>query len=295
MSSARGLALRSRTRRGLLREPGRASSVLKYAALTLFAIPWVVLPLWLVLVNALKPLGEAQALSLSLPHTWAFGDNLDTVVNDGHYLTGLRNSVLVTVPAIAVVLLLGSMAAWAFARTRSRWLRAAYYLTTLSVLLPPAIIPSIYLLREIGLDGTRLGYALVTISARLGLVIFLTTGFVRALPEDLEDAASIDGAGPWQTYRHVLLPLLRPILLVGGVILMITVWNDFFFALFLLQGEGSATLPLTLFQFASSTVDTLSWNLVFMHVVLTSLPLIVVYLFVQRRVLSGLTEGAVKG
>jgi raffinose/stachyose/melibiose transport system permease protein len=268
---------------------------IKYVALTLFAIPWVVLPLWMVIVNALKPLGEAQALSLGLPHTWAFGDNLDTVVNDGHYLTGLRNSVLVTLPAIAVVLLLGSMAAWAFARTHSRWLRAAYYLTTLSVLLPPAIIPSIYLLREIGLDGTRLGYALVTISARIGLVIFLTTGFVRALPRDLEDAASIDGAGPWQTYRHVLLPLLRPILLVGGVILMITVWNDFFFALFLLQGEGNATLPLTLFQFASSTVDTLSWNLVFMHVVLTSLPLIIVYLFVQRRVLSGLTEGAVKG
>ncbi len=78
----------------------------------------------MVIVNALKPLGEAQALSLGLPHTWAFGDNLSTVVDDGHYLTGLRNSVLVTIPAIAVVLLLGSMAAWAFARTQSRWLKS---------------------------------------------------------------------------------------------------------------------------------------------------------------------------
>jgi raffinose/stachyose/melibiose transport system permease protein len=267
----------------------------KYLALTLFAIPWVVLPLWMVIVNAFKPLGEAQALSLGLPHEWAIGDNFSTVVDDGHYFTGLLNSVLVTVPAIVVVLLLGSMAAWAFARTHKRWMRAAYYLTTLSVLLPPAIIPSIYLLREFSLDGTRLGYALVTVAARIGLVIFLTTGFVRALPQELEDAAAVDGASPMQTYRRVLLPLLKPILLVGGVILMITVWNDFFFALFLIQGEGSATLPLTLFQFASSTVDTLSWNLVFAHVVLTSLPLVLVYLFVQRRVLSGLTEGAVKG
>jgi raffinose/stachyose/melibiose transport system permease protein len=268
---------------------------LRYAALALFAIPWVVMPLWMVVVNAFKTQGEAQALSLSLPEEWAIGDNFSKVVDDGNYLTGLVNSLLITIPAIVVVLLLGSMAAWAFARTQQRWLRAAYYLTTLSVLLPPAIIPSIYLLRELSLDGSRVGYALVTIAARLGLVIFLTTGFVRALPEDLEDAAAVDGAGPLQTYRRILLPLLKPILLVGGVILMITIWNDFFFALFLIQGEGSATLPLTLFQFASSTVDTLSWNLVFAHVVLTSLPLVLVYLFVQRRVLSGLTEGAVKG
>ncbi len=270
----------------------RASST---SGLTLFAIPWVVLPLWMVIVNALKPLGEAQALSLSLPETWAFGDNLDTVVDDGHYLTGLRNSVLDHDP--------GDRDRAAARLDGGVGVRAHAVALAESGLLPddplgpaaagdhPVDLPA----EKIGLDGTRLGYALITISARIGLVIFLTTGFVRALPEDLEDAASIDGAGPWQTYRHVLLPLLRPILLVGGVILMITVWNDFFFALFLLQGEDSATLPLTLFQFASSTVDTLSWNLVFMHVVLTSLPLIVVYLFVQRRVLSGLTEGAVKG
>ncbi|ADB48675.1 carbohydrate ABC transporter permease [Conexibacter woesei] len=275
--------------------PRRATTIARYVALSLFAIPWVVLPLWMVVVNAFKTQGEAQALSLDLPGEWAIGENFRTVIDDGNYLTGLLNSVLVTVPAIAVVLLLGSAAAWAFARTRSRWLRAAYYLTTLSVLLPPAIIPSIYLLRELSLDGSRLGYALVTISARLGIVIFLTTGFVRALPGELEDAAAVDGASAFQTYRRILLPLMKPVLLVGGVILMITVWNDFFFALFLIQGEGSATLPLTLYGFASSTVDTLRWNLVFAHVVLTSLPLVVVYLFVQRRVLSGLTEGAVKG
>jgi raffinose/stachyose/melibiose transport system permease protein len=273
----------------------RVGTAVKHTVLTLFAIPWVVLPLWLVIVNAMKTQGEAQDLSIGLPHKWAIGDNLDTVVHDGHYFTGLLNSVLVTLPAIVIVLLLGSMAAWAFARTHKRWLRAAYYMTTLSVLLPPAIIPSIYLLRELSLDGTRAGYALVTIAARIGLVIFLTTGFVRALPMELEDAAAVDGASPLQTYRRVVLPLLRPILLVGGLILLITIWNDFFFALFLIQGEGSATLPLTLFQFASSTVDTLRWNLVFAHVVLTSLPLVIVYLFVQRRVLSGLTEGAVKG
>ncbi|WP_320673014.1 carbohydrate ABC transporter permease [Patulibacter defluvii] len=273
----------------------RWPSRLKYLALSLFAIPWVVLPLWLVVVNAMKSEGEAQELSLGLPRKWAIGDNLSTIVDEGHYLSGLLNSVLITVPVLLVVLLLGSAASWAFARSGARWMKVAFYVTSLSILLPPAIIPSIYLLRQLGVDGTLLGYALVLIGTRMGVVVFLTTGFVRALPTDLEDAASVDGASFLATYRRIVLPLLRPVLLVGAVMLVITVWNDFFFALFLIQGEDSATLPLALYQFASGTVDTLRWNLVFAHVLLTSLPLIVVYLFVQRRVISGLTEGAMKG
>lgn len=273
----------------------RRLSALKYTLLGVFAIPWVVMPLWLVIVNAMKPEGEAQSLSLGLPHEWAIGDNLKVVLDEGHYLSGLVNSLLITIPVLIVVLLLGSAAAWAFARSHARWMTVAFYLTSLSILLPPAIVPSIYVLRQLGVDGSLLAYGLVLIGTRMGVVVFLTTGFIRALPTDLEDAASVDGASYVQIYRRILLPLLRPILLVGGVMLVITVWNDFFFALFLIQGEDSATLPLALYQFASGTVDTLRWNLVFAHVLLTSLPLIVVYLFVQRRVISGLTEGAMKG
>lgn len=273
----------------------RRLSALKYTVLGLFAIPWVALPLWLVIVNAMKPEGEAQALSLGLPHDWAVGENLRVVFDEGHYLSGLVNSLLITIPVLIVTLLLGSAAAWAFARSHARWMKAAFYLTSLSILLPPAIVPSIYILRELGVDGSLLAYGLILIGTRMGVVVFLTTGFIRALPTDLEDAASVDGASYFQVYRRILLPLLRPILLVGGVMLVITVWNDFFFALFLIQGEDNATLPLALYQFASGTVDTLRWNLVFAHVLLTSLPLIVVYLFVQRRVISGLTEGAMKG
>lgn len=84
-------------------------------------------------------------------------------------------------------------------------------------------------------------------------------------------------------------------LFVGGVILIINVWNDFFFALFLLQGSANATLPLSLFQFASGTLQSLNWNLVFAHVLLTTLPLVAVYVVAQKRVLAGLTEGALKG
>jgi raffinose/stachyose/melibiose transport system permease protein len=129
----------------------------------------------------------------------------------------------------------------------------------------------------------------------MGVVVFLATGFIRTLPVDFEEAAAIDGAGRWRIYWRMILPLLAPVLVTASVMLIISVWNDFFFALFLLQGSGQATLPLTLFQFASTSTHGVAWNLVFAHVVLSSLPLLIAYVFLQRRVLSGLTEGGVTG
>ncbi|MEV4247767.1 carbohydrate ABC transporter permease [Streptosporangium canum] len=270
-------------------------AVLKYTALTLFAIPWVLVPIWLVVVNSFKPAGEAAELGLGLPRTWAIAENYGIVLDRGGYLMGLVNSLKVTVPIVVAVVFLGAAAAWAFGRSRSRWLQAAYFVMGLSILLPPSIIPTVYLLRALSLDGGSLGYVLTMTGCRLGIVIFLATGFVRAFPRDLEDAAAIDGASRPQVFVRILLPLLRPVLFVGSVILIINVWNDFFFALFLLQGSANATLPLSLFQFASGTLQSLNWNLVFAHVLLTTLPLVAVYVVAQKRVLAGLTEGALKG
>ncbi|MFG2378602.1 hypothetical protein ACGFY9_44995 [Streptomyces sp. NPDC048504] len=180
---------------------------------------------------------------MSWPTHWSTGANYHTVIDKGSYFTGLRNSALPAVPTILAVLLPGSMAAWAYARSDSRTLRFAYYTSALSIVLPPTIIPTIYVLTQLGLNGSRLGYLLVIAGTRLGAVIFLATGFVR----------------------------------------------------FPLRGSQAATLPLTLYSFASSSTHGVSWNLVFAHVVLTSLPLVLVHLVLQRRVLAGLTEGGVTG
>jgi len=273
----------------------RGLALLKYGLLTLFAVPWVGVPLWMLLVNSFKPVGEASQLSLALPKQWAIAENYTAVFVTGNYLTGLRNSLLVAVPTILVVLFLGSLASWAYARSTSKVTQVFFYMTALSILLPPAIIPTIYVLSSLHLDGSILGYALMQMGTRIGGVIFLTTGFVRGLPVDLEEAASIDGASRLRIYFSVLLPLLRPILFVGAVLLVISVWNDFFFGLLLLRGGDNATLPLTMYSFASSGEHGLNWNLVFAHVVMTSLPLVIAYLFAQRQVLAGLTEGSLKG
>ena len=268
---------------------------LKYVLITLFALPWVVIPLWLMVVNSFKTPGEAAALGLGLPTEWAVVENFTAVVVDGNYLTGLRNSLFVAVPTIVVVLLLGSAAAWAYARSTRRSMQLFFYITSLSILLPPAVIPTIYVLSALHLDGSIAGYALMMMGTRMGIVVFLVTGFVRGLPPELEEAAGIDGASRLRIFFSLMLPMLRPVLFVGGVLLIITVWNDFFFGVLLLKTSANATLPLTLYSFASASTTSLRWNLVFAHVILTSLPLVVAYLLAQRQVLAGLTEGGVKG
>lgn len=277
------------------RRAPRLSRVVVYVGVALFSLPWVVLPLWLMIVNSFKSTGEAGELSLALPTDWRIVENYGAVFEDGNYLLGLRNSLLIAIPTIAVVLLLGSMAAWAYARSTRRAFQVFFYLTSLSILLPPAIIPTIYVLSTLRIDGSLLGYALMMMGTRMGIIVFLTTGFVRGIPVELEESASLDGASRWRIYRSIMLPLLRPTLFVGAVLLVIQVWNDFFFALLVLKTSANATLPLTLFSFASASTTSLHWNLVFAHVVMTSLPLVVVYLLAQRKVLAGLTEGGVKG
>lgn len=272
-----------------------ARGIAKYALLALFALLWVGIPIWLVVVNSFKTAGEAADLTIALPETWNAVENYARVLVDGNYPRALLNSVVLVVPTMIAVLLLGAAASWAFARGRSRLLQAGYYVIVLSILVPPSIIPTIAMLRELHLDGTGWGYVLTMTATRMGIAVFLATGFVKALPSDLEDAASIDGANRLQVFAFVILPLLRSVLFVGAIILVINVWGDFFFAQFLLRGSDAATLPLALFSFANSSAQSLRWNLVFAHVVMTSLPLVVAYAFVQRRVMGGLTEGALKG
>jgi len=280
------LAVRSRAGRG---------RVVRYTVLSLVALPWVVLPLWMLLVNSFKTQNEASVPTLSWPTTWNAVSNYRTVIVDGMYFTGLANSAVVAIPTIVTILFLGSMAAWSYARSSSLSLRAAYYMSSLSMILPPAIIPTVFILMQMGINGTRQGYYFVLVGTRLGVVVLMATGFARAIPTSLEEAAEIDGASKWGIYWHVILPLLKPVLFTSAIMLCISVWNDFFFALFLLHGESQATLPLMLYKFASTSAHGVVWNLVFANVVLSALPLLLAYVVMQKRVLGGLTEGSVTG
>lgn len=251
-------------------------------------------PLYLALVTASKTGEQAKRVSLEFPDPFVLWENLARVVIDGNGITGLLNSAFVTVPAIVLTLFFGAMAAWVFARGKARPIQALYYLAVAGILLPPSIITTIRVLQATGLYGGQVGLVLFYCGAYMGVAIFLMTGFVKAIPFSLEEAAQLDGAGTLRVFWHVIVPSLRPVLLTSGVFLALGIWNDFFYAYFLLPDPANATLPLGLFNFASANQYELNWNLIFAHAVFTSAPLLILFMFAQRRIISGFLGGSVK-
>jgi raffinose/stachyose/melibiose transport system permease protein len=251
-------------------------------------------PLWLVLVTAAKTTGEALDPNFSLPGHWQLFANLRQAFTQGEVLRALFGSVLVVLPTVAAVLVLGSAAAWVLARRGGRLTAVLYGFAISGILLPPAVITVVLLLRQLGLAGTPLGMVSVYTGMYLSTVIFFMVGFIRTLPVELEEAARVDGAGPFAVFTRIILPLLRPVIATATILVCLYTWNDVFYAFFVLGGSSTSTLPLNLFAVASAGLYLNNWNLIFGYVILMTLPLLVVFVVAQRRIIAGITSGAVK-
>ncbi len=283
-SSARSQTGRRRSRRRLVQP----------AAALLLGLAFLGVPLWLVVVTAAKPLGETDVPSLALPLHWQIGQNFSDAINQGHIWLGFMNSVIVVVPATVVIIVLGSMASWILARRTGRLAGLAYGLVMVGLLIPPAVVTLVLELRSIGLAESRLGLIATYTSMYLPLTVFLMTGFIRALPYELEEAARVDGAGPIRVFFRIVLPLLAPVIATASILIILFTWSDLFYASFVLGGGDKGTLPLNLLQVASANLYQNAWNLVFAYVILMSLPMVIVFLIAQRRIISGVTSGALK-
>jgi len=260
---------------------------------TVLVLALIGIPLWLVVVTAGKSQGEALDPDLSLPSHWQLFGNLREVWIQGEVPAAFFGSLLIVVPTVAGVLTFGSMAAWVLARRATRLTAALYALGISGIVLPPAVVTVVLLLRQLGLAGSAVGMIGVYMGIYLSTVIFFVTGFVRTIPVSLEEAAQIDGASPFTVFRRIVLPLLRPALATATILICLYVWNDVFYAFFVVGGRLD-TLPLNLFRVASAGLYLNNWHLIFAYVVLMSLPLIVVLAVAQRKIISGITSGAVK-
>ncbi|WP_245993094.1 carbohydrate ABC transporter permease [Xylanimonas allomyrinae] len=251
------------------------------------------MPLWIMVVTAGKSQAEAQRPDLSLPTTWHLWENFATVWDQGRVPAALLGSLVIVLPSVFGVLVLGSLAAWILARRKSRLMSALYALAISGIVLPPAVVTIVLLLRQIGLAGTGVGMVGVYMGMYMSTVIFFVTGFIRTIPHELEEAARVDGAKPLRVFWHVILPLLVPVLATATILICLYVWNDVFYAFFVVGGRLD-TLPLNLFQVASAGLHLNNWHLIFAYVILMSLPLLIVFVFAQRKIISGITSGAVK-
>ena len=197
------------------------------------------------------------------------------------------------VPSVLGVLLLGSMAAWVLGRRASRPLAFVYGLAISGIVLPPAVVTVVLLLRQLGLAGTAVGMIGVYMGMYMSTVIFFVTGFVRTIPIELEEAARVDGASPVRVFVKIIAPLLMPVLATATILMCLYIWNDVFYALFVVGGRLD-TLPLNLYEVASSGLYLQNWHLIFSYIILMSLPLLITFVVAQRKIVSGITSGAVK-
>ena len=264
-----------------------------FAALALVTIV-IGVPLWMVVATASKTTGEALDPNLALPQTWHLWANLRQAFTEGEVLRALLGSTLVVVPTVAAVLILGSAASWVLARRGGRFSAVMYGFAISGILLPPAVITVVLLLRQVGLAGSALGMVSVYTGMYLSTVIFFMVGFIRTLPLELEEAARVDGAGPFTVFSRIILPLLRPVIATATILVCLYTWNDVFYAFFVLGGSNTSTLPLNLFKVASAGLYLNNWNLIFAYVILMTLPLLIVFIVAQRRIIAGITSGAVK-
>ena len=282
-----------RTRVAALGWRGGLNLGLVYAALFV-VLAETIYPLVWVLSGSLKTKQEIITNVWGLPAGLAFGNYAEAWSMAG---MGMRitNSIFITATALAILVAVATPCAYALARLKFRFRLAITAAIVAAMLVPPQVmaIPLFMVARDLGLINNRLGVAVIYAATSLPLSVFILRSFFLTLPADLEDAARVDGASRLQILVHIMLPLVRPGVALVVIFGFIEIWNDFFLAFLLLRKPELQTIPLGLVSFFQQ-YDSL-WHLYFAALMITTLPVIVVFLLMQRQFIAGLTAGAVKG
>jgi raffinose/stachyose/melibiose transport system permease protein len=254
----------------------------------LFIVPFI-----FILLTASKNKADASDLEFSWPTEFTFFSNLSFVIQDRDYqlLRAFGNSLIITVVSVFFLVLLSAMVGYVLQRRKSRWNKLVTFLVLFGLIMPPAVVPTIWVLQRLALFNTIPGLILVHIALGLPFCVLLFTAFLTTVPRDLDEAAIVDGAGPTKLFFRVILPLLKPVTVTVTVVQVISVFNDFNLALYFLP--GTPTVQLTLYNYSAQSSS--SFNLLFMVVLLVTIPPLIMYLVLNRQIVAGMTSGAVKG
>ncbi|MFF0145678.1 N,N'-diacetylchitobiose transport system permease protein [Amycolatopsis sulphurea] len=252
-------------------------------------------PTYWMFTTALKTPGEILSPKFDLLPSSATLSNFASALTKPGFLTYLGNSLIVTLGAVLAALVVGVLAAIPLARFRFRGRKGFLLLVLVAQLAPLSalFIPMYLLMRDIGLLNTLPSLLLVYFATSLPFTVWMLYGFVNGIPYDLEEAAMIDGCSRTGAFRRVTLPLLGPGLVTTSVFSFITAWNEFLFALVFMRDQAKQTLPVWLSSFR--TAFSVDWGGVMAASVVYAIPAVVFFLIVQRKLVSGMTAGAVKG
>ena len=252
----------------------------------------VLIPGYLVVVNSLKSSAQARTLSAAWPAT-LHPENFITVIERGKLGQSFVNSMLYATSATIISTLLAALAAYVLSRNRTSLNRFIYFFLVMGLAMPFNFFTLTKLMQMTDLINTRMGIIVLYVATQIPLNVFLIYGFVDAISREIDEAAIIDGCGPFQLFFSVILPLLTPVLVTAGILTFIGIWNDFLLPLYYLNNTANWPMTLAVYNFFGQFQQ--DWNLVSADIVLTVVPVLVIYLFGQRFIMSGLTAGAVKG
>lgn len=259
-------------------------------ALVVFVVPFVFM-----FLTASKDESESADLKFSLPTDWAVVDNIKEAfaARDGMLLTAFKNSTILTVVSVAILVVLCSMVGYVIQRRPGRVANLANVLVISGLIIPPAVVPTIWVLQQLHLFKTLPGLILVEVAFQMAFCVLLFRAFVAAIPRELDEAAMIDGCTGLSLFFRVIFPLLRPVTITVILTSSVFIYSDFVNPLYFLPGDENATVQLTLFNFLSQF--STQYNLLFMDIVLVTLPPLVLFIFFNRKIVAGMTSGAVKG
>ncbi len=268
--------------------------VLGAIAVLVSAVVFLV-PFAFIVVQSFKTGPDSASLSFTWPIDFVLWENVVTVFQTRDYMlvTAFINSTILTVLSVSVMVVLAAMIGWVLARRPSRWNAVITFFILAGLIVPPAIVPTAWIMQSLGIFNTIGGLALVEVAYGMSFCVLLFRAFVSNIPRELDEAATIDGAGPIRLFFKIGFPLLRSVIVTAIVVQSVAVFNDFANPLYFAPGEENATVQLTLFNFQSQFQTT--WNLLFTDILLITIPPLLMYIFFNRQIVAGMTAGAIKG
>lgn len=247
-------------------------------------------PLWLVFINSFKDKKEAAHFSIGFPQKWNLS-NYSEVFESANIFKAFINGIIISTGSVLIIIVVSALAAFVISRSRDKWANIVYYFFLCGLVIPVAFIPTYLVLNSLHLLNTYIGLILVSATYGLPMSIFLYSGFIKSIPKELDEAAVLDGCSPLKMFFGIIIPLLKPITVTLLIFNFVGSWNDIQVPLFFSNSDKWA-LPLTVYNFYGAHAS--SWHLIFTDVVITVCPLLILYLFGQKFIISGMTAGAVK-
>lgn len=276
-----------------MRKKQSLKNTICYFLLAVAAVFWL-FPLFMALINSFKTNGELLTNVMSLPTSLHF-ENYTRTIEKMHYLRSFGNTVLLSGLSVSMMILFSALAGWRLCRTKTRLSSLIFSLFVFSMLIPfsSIMIPLYKVVLALKIKNSLIGLSFVYAGLGVSMAVFLYHGFVKGIPRELEEAASIDGGSRMKIFFLVILPLLKPITATICITNVLWVWNDFLLPLIVISDNKKYSLLLstnTLFGQYSS-----DWTAILSALILAAIPVIIFYALFQKQILKGIADGAVKG